>query len=82
MLARALQKPFLGWNASCFSLFLFLENFCMLFSVCFLMEALYTVKLHVNSIGRVSLQLKTGDQYSVATEVLKADTTICVDSDL
>lgn len=46
------------------------------------MEALYTVKLHVNSIGRVSLQLKTGDQYSVATEVLKADMTICVDSDL
>lgn len=46
------------------------------------MEALYAVVLHVNSIGRVSLQLKTDGQYSVATEVLKANTTARVESDL
>lgn len=46
------------------------------------MEALYAVIFHVNSIGRVSLQLKTVVQYFLLTEVLKANTITCIDSDL
>lgn len=42
------------------------------------MEALCAVMFHVNTIGRVSLQQKTVVEYSVATEVLKANTTTCV----
>lgn len=78
MLARALQKPLLGWNTSCLSPYSF-ENFSILFSVCFLMEVLYAVVLHANSMGTACLQVKTVVQYSVATEVLKANMTAHVD---